>query len=200
MYACREAVCRVMPQYFPYAQVILLCDNKNLSGIADSQDLRVWRWQRDVIDAGCVVRYWKPGEWNTIADYGSRTVVSDETIALTEEETHEMYIYGMTMRTRRAAGGAATSSTTTKETATGDTSEGATIARGASSTESVGGEEAAAAGGGSVYEFRCDYSGGGGGVVECANPTGTLPYPGSDPTSPKGGSGRLAAAHRIVVH
>jgi len=93
MYAGREAICSIMPKYFPYAEVLLLCDNKNLSFNVNSKDLRVVRWQQDINDAGCVTRYWIPGEWNTISDYGSRSVHAKPDEALSAEEAHEMYIY-----------------------------------------------------------------------------------------------------------
>ena len=93
MYAAREAICSVMPKNFPYADVVLLCDNKNLSYNVKSKDLRVVRWQQDITDAGCVTRYWIPGEWNTISDYGSRSVLPKPDGALSAEDAHEMHIY-----------------------------------------------------------------------------------------------------------
>jgi hypothetical protein len=37
----------------------------------------VQRYQFDIDTSGCVQRQWVPGDWNTIADYGSRAVVAD---------------------------------------------------------------------------------------------------------------------------
>jgi len=96
-YAQREAVTKVMPAYFPYASVILLCDNENLAALATSEDARVARWQSDIQRSGCIVRSWIPGEWNTIADYGSRSVVADPTATLSDEEEFETYIYSLTL-------------------------------------------------------------------------------------------------------
>ena len=74
-FARRMAVMVHLRKAFPYARIILLCDNKNLSTDTESADPRVQRYQFDVETAGAVVKYWIPGEWNTIADYGSRSVV-----------------------------------------------------------------------------------------------------------------------------
>ena len=63
-----------MRKAFPYATVILLCDTKNLFSVADSADPRVQRYQFEIETAGVIRRQWIPGEWNTIADYGSRAV------------------------------------------------------------------------------------------------------------------------------
>ena len=93
MYAGREAICIIMPRYFPFAHVRLLCDNKNLTFNVTSKDLRVVRWQQDIFDAGCVTRYWIKGEWNTISDYGSRAVHAAPDGILSSEEEHEMHIY-----------------------------------------------------------------------------------------------------------
>ena len=94
-YAQRTAVTKIMPANFPFAQVILLGDNRNLSSEAKSADGRVTRWQQEIKDSGCVQRYWLPGEWNTIADYGSRAVVADPVAKLSEEEDFERYIYSL---------------------------------------------------------------------------------------------------------
>ena len=95
-YACRYAATKMMPTAFPWADIELLCDNKNLAGVADSEDKRVQRWQQEIRDAGCVrTRYWIPGDWNSISDYGSRTVVADPTAQLTLEERFEGHIYSI---------------------------------------------------------------------------------------------------------
>ena len=94
-YAQRQAVCSVMPKVFPHADIILLGDNKNLSREADSEDLRVRRWQHDINCAGCVKRWWVKGNWNTIADYGSRSVHADASATLSEEERFEMHLYAL---------------------------------------------------------------------------------------------------------
>ena len=99
MYAMMYATTKVMPDAFPYAEVILLCDNKNLSSLADSADKRIVRWQQEVRDSGAIRRRWVPGHYNTIADYGSRTVVPDLESTLTEEEKFEMHIYSMVSTT-----------------------------------------------------------------------------------------------------
>ena len=93
-YAQMTAVSKIMPQYFPYANVTLLCDNKNLSSAAES-DIRIVRWQNEIRDSGCAVRYWVPGKWNTIADYGSRSVMPSPEATLSEEEQHELHIYAV---------------------------------------------------------------------------------------------------------
>ena len=89
-FAQRQAVCVVMPEAFPYADVFLLCDNKNLASRAASEDLRVRRWQHDIACSGCVTRGWIPGKWNTIADYGSRAVQALPDVKLSEEEQFEL--------------------------------------------------------------------------------------------------------------
>ena len=95
-YAQRQAVCKVMEEYFPKSQkVILLCDNKNLSFKRKSVDPRVRRWQEDIAQSGCVERFWVPGEWNTIADHGSRVAIADPTKAPDADMASEMYIYGV---------------------------------------------------------------------------------------------------------
>jgi len=93
-YAQMTAVTKVMPQYFPFADIILLCDNKNLSAAAES-DVRIVRWQNEIRDSGCSVRFWVPGSWNTIADYGSRSVLPSPDATLSEEEQHELHIYAV---------------------------------------------------------------------------------------------------------
>jgi len=94
-YAQMQAVTNVMRAYYPFAEVTLLCDNRNLSGKADSEDARVIRWQFEILCSGCIVRYWIPGFWNTIADYGSRVVEAVPDATLTEEERFELHIYAM---------------------------------------------------------------------------------------------------------
>jgi hypothetical protein len=95
-YAQRQAVCHIMPQHFPYAsEVHLLCDNKNLASIADSVDPLIVRWQQNINDTGCTVRRWIPGEWNTIADYGSRTVLPDVTAQVPAEDRYSMALYAL---------------------------------------------------------------------------------------------------------
>ena len=94
-YGQRQAVCVVVPRTTPFASVILLCDNKNLSAQTDSQDQRVVRWQHDIKCSGCVVRRWTPGEWNTIADYGSRAVLAQPDAQLSEEEKFELHLYAL---------------------------------------------------------------------------------------------------------
>ena len=95
-YAARQAVCVYMPRHFPYAKVILLCDNKNLMSDVDSEDLRVTRWLHDMRSTGCVTQYWLKGSFNTIADYGSRAVVAAPDGALSKEDAFQGYIYGLT--------------------------------------------------------------------------------------------------------
>ena len=62
-YAIRYAVTKIMPSAFPYAKVIALCDNRNLAGKSDSEDLRVARWQQEISDAGTILRQWIPGDF-----------------------------------------------------------------------------------------------------------------------------------------
>jgi hypothetical protein len=93
-YAQRQAVCVIMPKHFPYATVVLLTDNKNL-GRTESADERVTRWEKDISASGCHKRGWIPGQWNTIADYGSRAVRANPDAKLSEEEEYELHIYAM---------------------------------------------------------------------------------------------------------
>jgi hypothetical protein len=44
---------------------------------------------------GCGIVYWYPGEWNTIADFGSRSVVAVPDGTLSEEEQFETHIYAL---------------------------------------------------------------------------------------------------------
>jgi hypothetical protein len=41
------------------------------------------------------VRAWRLGDWNTIPDYGSRSVVADPTEQLSEHEQLKTYIYAL---------------------------------------------------------------------------------------------------------
>ena len=94
-YACRQAVIVYMPKHFPFANVVLLCDNRNLSSGAESEDNRVARWMFDIKCKGCVVQHWLPGEYNTIADYGSRSVVAQPDAELSAEKLEELKLYGL---------------------------------------------------------------------------------------------------------
>jgi hypothetical protein len=85
-YAQLMAITDMMPKCFAYARVVLLCDNRNLAFDSPSADSRIERWKERVRSAGTVVRYWYPGLYNTISDYGSRTVHSDPDAILTDEE------------------------------------------------------------------------------------------------------------------
>ena len=94
-YAQFIAVTKIMPGMFPHADVVLLCDNRNLATEAESADKRVARWQSEIRASGCLVRYWVPGAWNTIADYGSRTVQPQPEASLSKEEEFEMHLYAL---------------------------------------------------------------------------------------------------------
>jgi hypothetical protein len=95
-YAKRQAVCVIMYKAFPFAYVVLLNDNKNLSAPdVVSADPRVVRWRHDIDCSGVSEQYWIPGDWNSIADYASRSVQPDERAKLSEEERFEMYLYAM---------------------------------------------------------------------------------------------------------
>ena len=94
-YAIRYAVTKIMPASFPFANVIVLCDNRNLSALHDSEDLRIQRWQQEISDAGAITRQWVPGDYNTIADHASRTVFPNPMTAPTEEEKFHSYIYSI---------------------------------------------------------------------------------------------------------
>jgi len=86
-----------MPAAYPYARVTALCDNANLAAQKASVDSRIIRWKQDVEHAGVTQRQWIPGAWNTIADYGSRSVVADKDATLSEEEKFELHIYALEM-------------------------------------------------------------------------------------------------------
>ena len=94
-YAVRYAVTKIMPASFPFANVIVLCDNRNLSSLHDSEDLRIQRWQQEISDAGAITRQWVPGDYNTIADHASRTVYANPTSSPTEEDIFHSYIYSI---------------------------------------------------------------------------------------------------------
>ena len=85
-FAARQSVMVHVRKAFPYATYILLGDNKNLSALAESQDPRVVRYQNDITMCGVVLRQWIPGDWNSIADYGSRAVVSSAAPMSTSQE------------------------------------------------------------------------------------------------------------------
>ena len=94
-YAQYIAVTKIMPDMFPHADVVLLCDNRNLATEAESADVRVARWQSEIRTSGCLTRYWVPGVWNTIADYGSRTVQPQPAAPLSSEEEFELHLYAL---------------------------------------------------------------------------------------------------------
>ena len=100
-----HAVMKMMPSAFPYASVVLVVDNRNLATEATSEDVRISRWQQEIRDSGCAVRFWIPGSWNTIADYGSRSVVADSGAVLSEEEDFERYVYTLASVVLDAGGG-----------------------------------------------------------------------------------------------
>jgi len=60
MYAIKIAITVIMPHAFPYAEVILMCDNRNLSAFVDSADERIIRWKAEVRDAGAHIKRWIP--------------------------------------------------------------------------------------------------------------------------------------------
>ena len=94
MYAARVAVTKVMPRAFPYAKVRLLLDNKNIASNAASEDKRILRWQAEIRDSGCVELGWVPGEYNTIADFGSRSVLPT-TGSADADEAFEARVYAL---------------------------------------------------------------------------------------------------------
>jgi hypothetical protein len=94
-YAQREAVVNVMRTCFPYATVVLLCDNRNLTTPSESANGLVERWQFDIRCSGAITRYWIKGLWNSIADFGSRSVNPSPTGTLSESDTFEQYIYSI---------------------------------------------------------------------------------------------------------
>ncbi len=94
-YAQLEAVRTIKDKAFPHARVHLLCDNRNLAGFADSADTRVRRWQEDIKNSGVDQRSWIPGEWNTIADYGSRSVRPDPTATLSPQQQADMALFSL---------------------------------------------------------------------------------------------------------
>ena len=94
-YSKRQAVCYVMPKTFPFAWVTLLNDNKNLSAATESADARVVRWKHDIQCSGAHMQSWVPGDWNSIADYGSRSVVPRPNETLNADEQFELHLYAM---------------------------------------------------------------------------------------------------------
>ena len=95
-YAARQAVVKIAPAYFPYADIILLVDNKNLaSRNAESADPRVKRWKFDIDCSGCVQKHWIPGQYNTIADYGSRSVRAQPDAKLNAEQKFDLNLYSI---------------------------------------------------------------------------------------------------------
>jgi len=131
-YAQRAAVASIMPQFFPFASVVLLCDNRNLTQAAET-DVRIVRWQNDIRDSGCCVRSWIPGKWNTIPDYGSRSVVPAPDAVLSAEEQREMHIYAVVVED--ALSRARTSGCTSA--GAGSAAEAAPLVAGAHTTESL---------------------------------------------------------------
>lgn len=97
MYALRYAVTKIMPAAFPYAKVILLCDNRNLSSTHDSEDLRITRWQQEISDAGVICKQWIPGDYNTIADHVSRFVLPNTGASPDPETAFHSYIYSLSV-------------------------------------------------------------------------------------------------------
>ena len=77
--------------------MITLCDNRNLACDHASEDLRVTRWQLEISDAGAIQRQWLPGEYNTIADHGSRSVLPNPAAAPDADEAFNSYIYALTI-------------------------------------------------------------------------------------------------------
>ncbi len=53
------------------------------------------RWKADIEAAGAITKGWIPENFNTIADYGSRSVQPNPDGALTTEERHETYLYAV---------------------------------------------------------------------------------------------------------
>jgi hypothetical protein len=98
-YARRMAVCVIAPRICPGAEIILLCDNKNLASEGTvSADRRVERWKLEIAEVGGVEKHWIPGEWNLIADVASRSVVpSAETVPI-EGRAAMMGLFAMTRR------------------------------------------------------------------------------------------------------
>ena len=111
-YAQRNAVIKIMPRCFPWAQLILLCDNRNLAAETTSDDPRVRRWREDIDAAGVSIKYWIKGQWNTISDYSSRVAVADPTAKLTEEEEIEHAIFALTVEPVQRRRGPARATTT----------------------------------------------------------------------------------------
>ena len=96
-YALRYAVTKLMPEAFPYAQVITLCDNRNLASVHASADHRITRWQQEITDAGAIRRQWVPGEYNTIADHASRAVLPHPSASPDADTAFNSYIYSISL-------------------------------------------------------------------------------------------------------
>ena len=94
-YAGFIAATKIMPAYYPFADVIWLVDNKNLAANVKSEDLRVVRWMETIKCTGCITRTWIPGDFNTIADYASRAVQADPKATLSAEDQHELHVYAL---------------------------------------------------------------------------------------------------------
>ena len=103
-YAQRNAVIKIMPRCFPWAELILLCDNRNLAADTTSDDPRVRRWREDIEAAGVQTKFWLKGDQNTISDYSSRVAVADPTAILTPEEELEHAIFALTIEPARRRG------------------------------------------------------------------------------------------------
>ena len=138
-------VCKIMPEAFPYADVILVGDNMNLTSENASLDKRVQRWQQDIKDAGCVrQRNWVPGERNTINDYGSRIVVADPNAVLSEEDKFELHLYAILKEGEEPGG--VTANATEPDNVTvvpGHLPMAATLAKIVAAQEAAGDEERA---------------------------------------------------------
>ena len=111
-YAAQYAVTKTMPRCFPFADVILLVDNKNIVANGESEDARVTRWKQNIRDTGCVEKRWIPGNWNSIADYGSRCVQAQPEAALTAEQQFECNFFALLQEGRGGGAGEALPATT----------------------------------------------------------------------------------------
>lgn len=102
-YAVRQAACYYALKHYPFARIILLCDNKNLAkpmeaGI-DSADVVIQRWLWEVECTGFTRRSWVPGFFNTIADFGSRAINPEPHATLSDEEKFDLRIFSITTDT-----------------------------------------------------------------------------------------------------
>ena len=106
-YAQRQAVCNILPKYFPLAKVVLLCDNMNLSYERESEDPRVTRWKLDIkcAEVDIVAKLHFPGVRNNIADYGSRSVHANPHAVLSEEDAFESNFFAYSLTRRKDGGG-----------------------------------------------------------------------------------------------